>query len=117
MLNLDQNQPVPNHYIRQGYSPMRARVLHLFHLLPSKNHVIGVDNLFMSVKLCTGAYSGKNQVQIHGVVRRSGCGVPPCVLQEFQKNQKDANRVRGTIKATVFEGDLSSPSIIKKWLK
>ena len=106
------NQPAPNHYIRQGYSPTHARVLHLFDLLPSKNHVIGLDNLFMSVKLCTGAYSGKNQVQIHGVVRRTGRGVPPCVLQEFQKNQKEADKVRGTIKAAVFEGDPSCPSII-----
>jgi hypothetical protein len=34
------NQPAPNHYIRQGYSPTHARVLHLFDLLPSKKHVI-----------------------------------------------------------------------------
>jgi len=90
---------------------MHARVLHLFDLLPSKNHVIGLNNLFMSMKLCTGAYKGKNQVQIHGVVRKSGRGVPPCVLQEFQKNQKEADKVRGTVKAAVFEGDPSCPSI------
>jgi hypothetical protein len=106
------NQPAPNHYIRQGYSPTHARVLHLFDLLPSKNHVIGLDNLFMSVKLCTAAYSGKNQVQIHGVVRRTGRGVPACVLQEFQKNPKEADKVRGTIKAAVLEGDPSCPSLI-----
>ena len=69
---------------RQGYSHTHARILYLFDLLPSKNHVIGLDNLFMSGKLCVGAYKGKNQVQIHGMVRKSGCGIPSCVLQEFQ---------------------------------
>jgi len=50
------------------------------------------------MKLCIGAYKGKNQVQIHGVVRKSGRGVPPC-------------KVRGTVKAAVFEGGPSCPSI------
>jgi len=85
--------------------------LHLFDLLPSKNHVIGLDNLFMSMKFCTGAYKGENQVQIHGAVRKSGGSVPPCVLQEFQINQKEADKVRGTVKAAVFNGDPSCPSI------
>jgi len=66
----------------------------------------------MSVKLYTAAYSGKNQVQIHGVVRRTCRGVPACVLQEFQKNSKEADKVRGTIKAAVLEGDSSCPSLI-----
>ncbi len=65
----------------------------------------------MSVNFCTGAYKGKNQLQIHGVVRKTGCGVPLCVLQEFQKNQKEVDKVRGTIKAAVLKGDPSCPSI------
>jgi len=105
------NQPAPSPYIRQGYSPTHARVLHLFDLLPSKNHVIGLDNLFMSAKLCAGAYKGKNQVQIHGVVRKTGRGVPTCVLQEFQKNAKEADKVRGTIKAAVLD-DPECPAIV-----
>jgi hypothetical protein len=105
------NQPAPSNYIRQGYSPTHARVLYLFDLLPSKNHVIGLDNLFMSAKLCIGAYKGKNQVQIHGVVRRNGRGVPTCVLQEFQKNAKEADKVRGTIKAAVLD-DPECPAIV-----
>jgi hypothetical protein len=106
------NQPAPAHYVRQGYSPTHARVLHLFDLLPSKNHIIGLDNLFMSAKLCIGAYKGKNQVQIHGVVRKNGRGVPSCVLQEFQKNPKEADKVRGTIKAAVLDNDPGCPSVI-----
>jgi hypothetical protein len=66
------NQPAPRNYIQQGYSPTHACLLYLFDLLPSKNHVIGLDNLFLSAKLCAGAHKGKNQVQIHGVVQKSG---------------------------------------------
>jgi hypothetical protein len=105
------NQPAPRNYIQQGYSPTHARVLYLFDLLPSKNHVIGLDNLFMSAKLCAGAYKGRNQVQIHGVVRKSGRGVPTCVLQETQKNAKEADKVHGTIKAAVLD-DPECPSVV-----
>lgn len=106
------NQPAPNHYLRQGYSPTHVHLLHLFDLLPSKNHIIGLDNLFMSAKLCAGAYKGKNQVQINGVVQKNGHGIPLCVMQEFQKNAKEADKVRGTIKAAVLEGDLACPNIV-----
>jgi hypothetical protein len=76
------NQPAPAHYLNQGFSPTQSCVLFLFDTLPCKNHVIGLDNLFMSAKLAWGAYTSKNQVKIHGVVRRHNRGVPACAFQE-----------------------------------
>jgi hypothetical protein len=53
---------------------------------------------------------GKKQVQIHGVVWKNGCAVPECLLEEFQKNSKEADEVRGTLKAALMEGDPFCPS-------
>jgi len=105
------NVPPPKHYVDKGYSPTHARVLFLFDSLEKKNHIVGLDNLFMSAKLAWGAYTGKNQVMIHGVVRKTGRGVPGCVLQETRKNPNEAALVRGTIKAAVLEGDPKCPNV------
>ncbi len=75
----------PKHYVDQGYSPTHACMLFLFDSLEKKNHIVGLDNLFMSAKLAWGAYTGIKQVKIHGVVHKSGRGVPGCVLQETKK--------------------------------
>ena len=74
--------------------------------------MVGLDNLFMSATLAYGAYTGKNQVMIHGVVRWTRRGVPPMALQETKKNPKKAELVRGTIKAAVLEGDPKSLDVI-----
>jgi hypothetical protein len=58
-----------------------------------------------------GAYTGKNQVKIHGVVCESGRGAPGCVLQETKKNLAEAALVRRTIKAAVLEGSPSCPKV------
>jgi hypothetical protein len=46
------------------------------------------------------------------VVRKNGGGIPSCVLQEFQKNPKEADKVQGTIKVAVLDNDPGSPSVI-----
>ena len=42
------NMPAPKKYVDQGYSPMNDRVLFLFDSLKEKNHIAGLDNLFVS---------------------------------------------------------------------
>jgi hypothetical protein len=105
------NQPAPAHYLNQGFSPTHARVLFLFDTLPSKNHVIGLDNLFMSAKLAWGAYNGKNQVKIHGVVRRHNRGVPSCVFQEDKTKKEEIEAARGTLKAAILKDDNNCPDL------
>jgi hypothetical protein len=105
------NQPAPAHYLNQGFSPTHSRVLFLFDTLPCKNHAIGLDNLFMSAKLAWGAYTRKNQVKIHGVVRRHNRGVPACVFQEDKTRKEDIGAARGTLKAAILKGDKNCPNL------
>jgi hypothetical protein len=105
------NQPAPAYYLNKGYSPTHSRVLFLFDTLPCNNHVIGLDNLFMSAKLAWGAYNGKNKVKIHGVVRRHNRGIPSCVLQEDKTRKADIKAARGTLKAAILRGNPVCPDL------
>jgi hypothetical protein len=84
----------------------------MFDQLKDKYHVCGLDNLYNSTKFCREAFSGKNAVMVHGVTRKSGRGLPSCVLQEEIKNAKDAEKVRGRTKAAVLEGDEVCPNLV-----
>ena len=68
----------------------RSRVMTLFDTVVDKYHQAGMDNLYNSVAFCRAAYNHSNKVLVHGVARKGGRGVPPCVLQqeETKKNLK-----------------------------
>ena len=70
-----------------------------------------MDNLFNSVKLSRAAYSLPKPVFIHGVLRKSGRGCPPCVVQE-EKVGKHAEAARGTVKVAVLKGDNMSSDLV-----
>jgi hypothetical protein len=63
-----------------------------------------MDNLFNSVKLAQAVYLLPNPVFIHGVLRKSGRGCPPCVVQE-EKTGRAADQARSTVKAAMLKGD------------
>ena len=42
---------------------------------------------------------------VHSVTRKGGRGIPSCVQQQEEKNQKTVNSVCGTVKAAKLEGD------------
>jgi len=65
----------------------------------------------MPAKLAWGAYNGKNQVKIHGVVRHHNRGVPSCVLQEDKNRKEDIKAARGTLKAAILKGDPICPGL------
>jgi hypothetical protein len=67
-----------------------------------------IVNFWAYVKLAQHTYSQPNPVLIHGVLRKSGQGCPPCVVQE-EKHGRAADRARGTVKAAMLKGD-SRPS-------
>jgi hypothetical protein len=85
------------------FSPLQARTLFLFEQVKEGNHNCGLDNLYNSMKFARGAFSGKNCIVVHGVTCKSGHGLPPYILQEEVKNQKEAEKVRGHTKAAVLE--------------
>ena len=90
--------------LAQGYCPMHCRLLHMFMNLRESSHRCKMDNLFNSVKLAQAAYLLPNPVLIHRVLRKSGQGCPPCVVQE-KKTGRATDQARGTVKAAVLKGD------------
>jgi hypothetical protein len=106
------NAPPPKKYVDQGLSPLHARCMWLFDKLEHRKHRVWMDNLYMSAKFARAAYCHPNSVLISGVTRKSGRGVPSCVLQEEQKNKKAQMRVRGTVKVAVLRGDLKCPDLL-----
>ena len=105
------NEPVPKKWLDVGMCPMHARLLHMFENLPDVGHSAKMDNLFVSVNLARQAYSLPTRVSIHGVIRKSGRGVPACVIQE-ELTGKRAEAAKGTVKAAVLKGDSKSCDLI-----
>ena len=83
----------------------------MFSNLRESYHTCTMDNLFNSVKLARAAYSLPKPVLVHGVLRKSGRGCPPSVLQE-DKTGKAAEATRGTVKAAVLKGDSQSSDLV-----
>jgi hypothetical protein len=83
------NVAAPRKYFQKKCSPLHARVLFLFDQLPSKNMVVGLDNLYISVRFCREAVIRKNNVTVHGVCQKEGRGIPPCVLQKEVKGMNE----------------------------
>jgi hypothetical protein len=105
------NEPSSPEFLAQGFCPMHCRLLHMFSNLREHYHCCTMDNLFNSVKLARGAYSLPKPVLVQGVLRKSGRGCPPSVLQE-DKTGKQAEAARGTVKAAVLKGDSMSSDLI-----
>jgi hypothetical protein len=105
------NEPVDKALLAEGFCPMHCRLLHMFAKVLESGHGCKMDNLFHSVKLARAAYSLPKPVLVHGVIRKSGRGVPTCVFQE-DKTGKAAEAARGTVKAAVLRGDSLSSDLV-----
>jgi hypothetical protein len=97
--------PAVSSSLRRDFAPS-----HVLNLLESY-HTCTIDNLFNSVKLAPAAYSLPKPVLVHGVLRQSGRGCPPCVIQE-EKLGKHTNAARSTVKAAVLKGDSMSSDLV-----
>jgi hypothetical protein len=82
----------------------------MFGNLSESYHCCTMDNLFNSVRLARAAHSLPKPVLVHGVLRKSGRGCPPCVMQE-EKLGKHDNMVRGMVKAAVLKEDSMSSNL------
>ena len=49
---------------------------------------------------------------VHGVAKKSGRGLPKCIIQDEVTNKNLQAEVRGTTKAAVLEGDNECPNIV-----
>ena len=76
------NEPIDKDLLAKGFCPMHCRLLHMFGNLRESGHGCKMDNLFHSVKLALAAHALDQKVKVHGVLRKSGRGCPPCVIQE-----------------------------------
>ena len=99
------NQPAPKKYLQQGYAPLHSCILGMFDQLDEKHHNCWFDNLYLSAKFCRAAFTHPNVVCIAGPTRKSGRGLPQCVLQEEVQGTAEIRHVRGTVKAAALEGD------------
>ncbi len=97
------NEPVDRKWIQQGLSPMHARLLHMFENFSDLYHRVNMDNLFNSVQFTIAAAGCKTKLLTQVVLRKSGRGAPPCVIQE-EINGKKAEAAHGTVKAAVLKG-------------
>jgi len=106
------NMPAHKKYLDKGLSPLHARCLFLPDQLKDEHHVCGVDNLYTSARFSCEAFTGKNKVLCHGVARKSGRGVPKCVIQEEPKKKTQQDQMRGTTKAVVLTDDPKSQDFV-----
>ena len=51
------NEPVPKHWLDRGFSPIHARLLHMYSLLKDDYYRVKTDNLFTAVKIAREAYA------------------------------------------------------------
>ncbi len=74
-----------------------------------------MNNLFSSVCLALASVDPtvmKNPLLIHGVMQKTGCGMPPIECPEEKKGKKLKAKARGTVKAEVLFGDPWSHNLI-----
>lgn len=70
-----------------------------------------MDSLLCSVKLARESFALPTQVRIHSVIRKSGRGVPSCVIQA-ELTGKRAEDAHGTVKAAVLRGDSIAENLV-----
>jgi len=108
-----QNVPPPDKYINAGMSPIHSRVLWLFDHLEDKFHRVWMDNLCLSASFARASFNHPKKVMIAGVTRKGGRGLPVCILQDEEKKTKaEEEKVRGTVKAAVLNGDPLCPALV-----
>ena len=66
----------------------------------------------MPAKFCRDTFNHSKKIKLHGVTRKSGQGLPDCVLKEEVRNNAQQEKVRGTVCAAELVGDSDCPSLI-----
>ena len=93
-------------------SPLHARVHALFDQLPGKYYQCAMENLYLSAKLCRAVWRCQQKIQVYGVVRQSGRGIPKCILQKEVTRKADIEQARGTLKTAEMVGDTKCKGLL-----
>ena len=105
------NEPIDKDLLGKGFCWMHCRLLHMFGNLCESGHGCKMDNLFHSMKLALAVHALDQKVKVHGVLRKSGQGCSPCVIQE-EKTGTAVKAARGTVKAAVLKGESRSSDLV-----
>ena len=76
------HKPPTFKYTYIGLYPLHARVMALFDEVTIEYHECGVDNMYMSAKFCRDAYTHPKKINLHGVTRKYGRGLPSTIIQK-----------------------------------
>ena len=106
------NQPAPHTYLDQYLCPLHARVMALLDQFMSKNHTIGMENIYISAKFVRFGWRHSYHFIFHGVAREKGKGVPSCLFQKKETSKIAHTKARWTLKVATLKGDPSIPGIV-----
>ena len=88
------NQTAPKTYLDQNLCPLNARVMALLDQVVSKNHTIGMDNIYISAKFVRFGLWHPDRFIFHGVAREKGKVVPSCIFQKKETTKIDHAKAR-----------------------
>lgn len=64
------NDPAPNKYTGNGYSPLHSCVLCLYDSMDNMYHNVGIDNLYNSAYFPVSSFGYPKKVVTHSVTRK-----------------------------------------------
>ena len=84
----------------------------LFDDVINEYYECGVGNLYMSAKFCRYAYTHRKKINLHGVTRKSGRGLPSTIIQQELQNKAKQEKVGGNVIASELVVDSKCPSLM-----
>ena len=84
----------------------------MFDQLEEKYHNCWFDNLYLSAKFAKASFAHRNKIRCLGPMRKSGRGLPKCVLKEEKTSPAEICAVHGMVKAAVLVGDEEVPDLV-----
>ena len=78
----------------------------------SKNHTIGMDNLYISAKSFRFGWRHPDRFMFHGVARDKGKGVPSCLFQKKDTPKIAHAKARWNLKVATLKGNPSISDIV-----
>ena len=82
----------------------------------SKNHTVGMDNLYISAKFVRFGWRNPDRFMFHGVAREKGKGVPSRLFQKKETLKISHAKARWTLKVATLKVDPSIPGIVELFL-
>ena len=107
------NQPAPQSYLDQDLCPLHARVMALLDQVVSKNHTIGIDDIYISAKKFIFGWQNPDSFMFHEVSLEKGKGVPSCIFQKKETSKIAHAKARWTLKVATLKGNPSIPGIVE----